>query len=342
MDVKEYASIAEIEDIWNRIYSGNEDISWFQSFSWNQSLEWAFRNRKVRYRNCTLKYIVYDGRFIVPAVVSKKENYIEFLGTKESSDYLSFIYDWSASQTELSEWVRFFLEDYAGYSIRLERINVTSRIYGIVKEVVAHSNGAWKEELRDCVVVPTRTDSETFVASLSKSARQNYRTALNRIRKDGLQYEVTSGFGTVSEEIAAMLLTVYRDRRADCDEANNVAGRAAGFARGVIKKALGENDIDILSDYSRKEKLFLALIRIDGELAAFCEGNLNNRQNCISIARVATKSDYYKYSPGNIMLIETIEKLKNEIEFFDLTRGIEDYKFRLGGVIHHNACFYLN
>lgn len=342
MDVKEYASIAEIEDIWNRIYSGNEDISWFQSFSWNQSLEWAFRNRKVRYRNCTLKYIVYDGRFIVPAVVSKKENYIEFLGTKESSDYLSFIYDRSASQTELSEWVRFFLEDYAGYSIRLERINVTSRIYGTVKEVVAHSNGAWKEELRDCVVVPTRTDSETFVASLSKSARQNYRTALNRIRKDGLQYEVMSGFGTVSEEIAAMLLTVYRDRRADCDEANNVAGRAAGFARGVIKKALGENDIDILSDYSRKEKLFLALIRIDGELAAFCEGNLNNRQNCISIARVATKSDYYKYSPGNIMLIETIEKLKNEIEFFDLTRGIEDYKFRLGGVIHHNACFYLN
>ena len=39
------------------------------------------------------------------------------------------------------------------------------------------------------------------------------------------------------------------------------------------------------------------------------------------------------------MLIEVIESIRDEINCFDLTRGVEDYKFKLGGQLHYNFIF---
>ena len=342
MDRQEYSTIEKIEELWKKLYKENPSLSWFQSYLWNEALEKAFYNRRIRYHGCTLKYIVYDRRFIIPLVVNKREKDIELLGGKESSDYLSFIYDYSATDLELISWIKHFLNEFKGYSISLERINENNRLSSVLKEATKQLNVVCRIEERECVVVNTNTNTDTFVSSLSKSTRQNYRTAINRINKDGLKYKVINDYSMVSDSFQSELLNIYKERRADCDSADKVSDRTISLAKNCVKKMLGENDFDVLSEYSKKDKVFVSQIFIDDGLAAFCEGNFNNRLDCISIARVATNSQFYKYSPGMILLIDTIEQLKTNITFFDLTRGTEDYKFKLGGVIHRNVCFYFN
>ena len=100
-----------------------------------------------------------------------------------------------------------------------------------------------------------------------------------------------------------------------------------------------ERKTDVLSVISVSHKVFLSEINIDGNCAAFCEG-FRDRKGTLTIVRVATNSDYYKYSPGQILLIDTIENIKDSVQYFDLTRGTEEYKFKLGGIVHHNYCYY--
>ena len=111
----------------------------------------------------------------------------------------------------------------------------------------------------------------------------------------------------------------------------------------MIKKILLKTGlykrIDPLTLYSRVCPVFLAQIHINGKLAAFCEGALSVDKNTLYIARVATNKDFYHYSPGQILFINVIDKIKNEIRFFDLTRGNEDYKIKLGAKPHYNYLF---
>ena len=100
-------------------------------------------------------------------------------------------------------------------------------------------------------------------------------------------------------------------------------------------------DIDVLSEYSQCDSVFLSTIIINNEIAAYCEGGFNNN-NVLSIARVATNLDYYHFSPGQILLIETIESIRETVRYFDLTRGLEEYKFKLGGCLHNNYKFTIS
>lgn len=340
MNRKVYSKINDIEEIWNNIYTNNIEMSWYQSYEWNKILEKAFFSRKIRYFGWALRYIVYDNKLVVPLLINKKEKRIELLGTRESSDYLSFIYDISVSDEELFRWINCLLDEFKMYSFELERINENSRLYHILSAYISQSSIRCKTEARDCVVVDTRTETDVFLASLSKSTRQNYRTAINRIKKDGLKYRVEISNEPVTERTKQELLELYKERRADCSNKTGIVPGITLYLKRMLKYVLRETEVDVLSEYSVSTSVFLSKIYINDDLAAFCEGSVNNRGGCISVARVATKSDYYKYSPGHIMLVDTIQEIKNDISYFDLTRGTEDYKFKLGGSVHHNYCFY--
>jgi CelD/BcsL family acetyltransferase involved in cellulose biosynthesis len=97
-----------------------------------------------------------------------------------------------------------------------------------------------------------------------------------------------------------------------------------------------------LSRYSQLCPVFLAQTFINGELAAFCEGVLCNDGQTLCIARVATKKAYYHYSPGQILFVRAIDEIKNNVRYFDLTRGDEDYKVKLGAKPHANFLFEIS
>lgn len=342
MKVRIHAEIGEICGLWKRLYRGNRELTWFQSYEWNAALERQFAARRItRYGGCALQYVVIDDEFIAPLVIDRLRRRVELLGSREASDYLSFEFTGEMADARLRACTEALLDRFPGYTFAADRIHESSRLVRIFQQIGRQGRYAVRSETRACVRIDVRAGTESFCSSLSRSTRQNYRTAVNRIHRDGHTYEVLAGFGRLSEDEGRQLLELHRSRRAACDSRRTAKERILARLREAVKRLLGEEDVDVLSEYARAKEVFLSIIRIDGCIAAFCEGDLNNDGRTLSIARVAIGEAYCRYSPGQILLLETIEKLRDRLDCFDLTRGTEDYKRRLGGVVHYNHFFEL-
>ena len=338
MQVTTYKKISDVEKLWNKLYKSSMEMSFFQSFEWNVALEYNFYGKKEQYKGRKLLYVVFDECLILPLVINQRKKEITLLGHGESSDYLSFIYGEYNSKI-FAEAILYVLNKFSQYKFILDKINQSNPLANMLQDGI--DSIKITEIEKECVYVPTNNGSTSFYNSLSKSARQNYRTAKNRLKKDGHTYQVETEAGKVNNERAQQLYELYRARRDDCDSRSNLSKTIKKTLKAIVDFVLHKTSTDLLSYYAQQENVFLSEVYIDGELAAFCEGNYNNREDVISIARVATNSKYYIYSPGQILLIETIERIRNSVAYLDLTRGSEDYKFRLGGIRHINNCFTL-
>lgn len=338
MKVKIYKRITEIEHIWNKLYKSSLEMSFFQSYEWNLAAEINFFRKKEQFKGRKLIYMVFEESLIMPLVVDYIKKEISILGQDESSDYLSFIYQ-VFNPDDVVNAINYVLDKYPEYKLILDKINQNNLLTKYIQRGI--DSVTVIENRKDCVYIPTKRENSTFYESLSKGTRQNYRTAKNRLKNDGHTYQVRIEDGKISQEKARRLYDLYRARRNDCDSRNELYKTVSRTLKALTEIILNRKPIDLLSYYAQHEPVFLSEIYIDGEFAAFCEGSYNNRNDVISIARVATNSKYYTYSPGQILLIDTIESVKNDVAYFDLTRGSEDYKFKLGGIAHSNRCFIL-
>lgn len=341
MDIQHFDSIEKINRLWQELYDNNEDLSWFQSYNWNLLLEKNFKSLAwTEYLLTKIHYVVIDNKIIFPIELKHAKKKLCFLGQSTCSDYLSAIYSKELTVTELKSYIIRFCDIYKGYHIILDRINQANRLREALMEI--SQDGLWKIKEKDCVCVPIITDkSNSFYDSLSKSARQNYRTAKNRLLKDGHQYYIECSYGVVGKERTQLLESIYKNRTREYETA---AFRTL-FTRSIrklLKFFRIESKQDLVSVYSGQHDVLYGIIYIDNIIAAFFIGNFNNNKKSASIVRVSTNMDFYKYSPGQILLVESIESLRSHLDFFDLTRGTESYKMKLGGIIHHNYCYELS
>lgn len=336
MQTKIYRKIDKISSLWNKLYKNGMEMSFFQSYEWNTALEINFQEKKFENYRKTLLYYVFDNSLIAPIIIDKAKKQITILGQNEPSDYLSFIFN-KFDEELFTEAITLIMKDYQSYTFLLDKINESNPMVNALQQGLNQFN--IQEVDKDCVYVPTQNGKETFYSSLSKRARQNYRTAKNKLQKEGHFFCLKIGTDIVSEHKAQELYNLYKSRRDDCDYRNVILKKILKALKLIKNNIFQKKSLDVLTSYSQQTKVFLSEIYIDDELAAFCEGNYNNRANVISIARIATNNKFYSYSPGQILLIDTIEYIRNKVVYFDLTRGAEDYKFKLGGVRHTNKCF---
>lgn len=61
------------------------------------------------------------------------------------------------------------------------------------------------------------------------------------------------------------------------------------------------------------------------------------------IPRLAINDKYKSYSPGILLINETIKFLisNNKIHTLDLSQGEEEYKYKMGGVKHYSYNFII-
>ena len=80
---------------------------------------------------------------------------------------------------------------------------------------------------------------------------------------------------------------------------------------------------------------------IDGNLAAFMSGFKNQERTTLIIPRLSINGDFLFYSPGLMLVNETIKFLykQTSIRELDLSQGTEKYKFDMGGEIHTTKWF---
>ena len=339
MNKRIYKSIHEIKETWIKTYSKSKVLSIFQSYEWNETLESSFKaHRFSKYYRCELEYWVYDDEIIFPLVNAKAKKSYTLLGQLESSDYLSPIFC-ERDVEKLHDALLDLIRCMAGFYLKLDRINQSNPFKNTIENLYASNDIIYDKQIRECVCVDTRTNTETYVESLSKSTKQNYRTAINRIHKANMKYSVEIRVGTISDELVSTLYSIYCERRDDCDSRSAFLKTASNTAKKLLSQCGLEKGVDPLSEYSKKKSVFLGYILIESEIAAFCEGGICNETNALCIARVATKGKYYQFSPGQILLNQVIDRIRKEIVYFDLTRGIEEYKFKLGGKVHNNYCY---
>lgn len=82
-------------------------------------------------------------------------------------------------------------------------------------------------------------------------------------------------------------------------------------------------------------------LTINGEPAAFLSGLIKDDR--IIIPRLSIESKFKRYSPGMILINEAIKYyFKNTaIRTLDLSKGEENYKYKLGGKTHKSYRFKL-
>lgn len=187
------------------------------------------------------------------------------------------------------------------------------------------------------IIIPLDVKSyEEYYMRLSKSVRQNLRTAYNRIRSDGLEYKYECFIpekgirGDFNKIISLEYAKIIKRRHARRYSARVIQNNLHAYLSPAMKPM-----------WNLEASMFH--LRINGKIAAIMFGLFNNNMNRLEISHVAIDDEFRRYSLGMVLLNEMakfcIDK-DNNIEGIDLGRGHEKYKVDMGGQ-NYNTYRYL-
>ena len=217
--------------------------------------------------------------------------------------------------------------------IKLRRVSAGSPLH----DYAVKAGDKYKEQAATvCVGIPVPADFDTHFASLSSSNRQNIRTAYNRLNRDGKSYAIkvfdnVESLGAVER---GQIMDIYMKRLFS-------KYKQRGAVKTAIKRFVYEHIKHDTHSLFSLANTFHAILYIDGEAAAFLSGFTDHGRSTIVVPRLAVDIDYKFYSPGYILLCETLKHLSADgtIRLLDLSRGDEKYKLDLGGKKYYTHSF---
>lgn len=176
----------------------------------------------------------------------------------------------------------------------------------------------------ECVKIEIKDTYEQYYNSLSKSVRQNFRTANNRLLKSSKQFSFKRLKGKdISGNILHQILYLYLRRRRSYKK--NIPRLDIIFYKYFDLGFISLNELEFSEVF---------LIYIDDRLAAFMLCLVKDEE--ILVPRLAIDDSFSFYSPGILLVISAINELSGEgkIKSLDLMQGVENYKFQMGGKVH--------
>lgn len=263
---------------------------------------------------------------IIVAPLEWKKNVVSPIGVSEAFDFVDFFYRkdidkktiWSA-QMHIFQF--------------LEKSGIKNVIWKFVPEdslskVFLESMSIVEYAEIDNVRIPFG-DYDKYIQSLSKSTRQNLRTAKNRIVKDAKHFSlITNYINELPVSTIYKCLSIYSKRQ------------GSKYGKGFLNR-ISINTINYTTAMMRKNSGVIFVLEIDDKVAAFMFGYINLVKNSIEIPKLAIDENYAFYSPGMLLVDQTIEYLQKNtnIRTLDLCRGTENYKLKMGGEIYKTYNF---
>jgi len=275
-------------------------------------------------------YVVYDNDnavLVAPLLVSKAMKRIYLLGEFSSVGHLDFIYSASATAQEVGSAVDLVLSNYPGYTFFADRISQ----FSILKEVFNAKN-IFPISQDICVKIDLSSYDEWY-KNLHKSCRQNLRTSYNRLKSDNVELSFKLFVNeTPSKKLWKDNISLFSKRILEHTKLPKyLLCPMELFKRNeVFGKAL----------YKAKNNIF-ANVYLNGALAATLNGVIANDGRAI-ITRLSIETSLGRYSPGGLLLNETINEVSTKYPFIksiDLSRGDEPYKYTYGGENHYNYSY---
>lgn len=322
--------IVNIEKLWKSIFN-KKHFSVFQSYEWNKLLE--KRNRKAN-----ICYF-YNDNFIAPLVISERKKTVSILGSNNDSDYLSFLF--LSSFEEFSLFMDIIMDKFTGYSFVLSKINKRDVFFSYICRYL-NSNGLTHSISEtvcvgvDLSIYPSFFDWEQ---ALSKNTRQNYRTSINRLKREGKAFSLVVEEKKLSKQETRKLLAIHRKRSFKKFQ-GSFFKKVLSFIKMNFLITIGHVNDDILSEYCLNNKILLCKLMVNNDVGTFFYGLYDEQNKSLMVPRVSTNSNVLRHSLGRIMfhnfVFYSFQNIKNELCFLDLTRGNEKYKFELGGSNYPN------
>lgn len=331
--IKYFVDFKDVKDDWTQIFTGFSQ-SYFNSPNWHSVVLSLLDNTRITKKINQLNYftvrigaeevIKVIGFFYIKNVLGKKT--LIFSHLMNFSDYYDFIYPDHFNADLFPGIIQKIAADFKVEEIQFNHLNPESKLL-----VPLQKENDYEMTRLECVAVHLKGDHETYLQALSKSVRQNLRTARNRVTKKKLSFNYRLlDKNNIDEIDFEMLKKMYSERNHHKSEENI-------YWKTRIIKILDHGfseEKDMFDIPKIKETDFsLGLLYLNSDLVAYFFGF--REEGRIEINRVVINDEFRFYSPGLLLLNEYIKsEIPNGLKTFDLTLGDEKYKYDLGGETH--------
>ena len=355
MKIKEYSPIEfdRLKSAWKNLEKGVE-MTWFQTYDWYKIVNKHFmeEKRKAPFRSGTYVLLTDDdGKplMIAPIQVVKKGFYVKgigmmkgfyFIGRQGYSDYLNFIYN-DFKDEYLRTILEYLSKTYGMNYCRFENISERVSSYKSLNE----NYGADRVDSL-CLRLPLEDTFDDYKKLLSKSMRQNIRTANNRAERDGLSFTYKV-LDHVDYKMANKLNEVRNQRlgkkQSETHDALSLQARVYTTCREALVN-FTSSPIDVMHEI---DKCWCLVAECNDEIAAFFYSVYKPENKTVYLLLAGVNKKYEWYSPGITQLVSFIENEiadgKPNVEVLDMTRGDEKYKYDLKSreVVTSQFVFYM-
>lgn len=271
---------------------------------------------------------------IAPMKLNVGKRRWKLLGDIQGSGEAGWLVRRDASEEEKRLMVGQLLAHFGKRKMQMRRVLTPSTLSAQLED-----KGGWRCVMpTECVRIDFGDDIDAHLKGLKSSVRQNIRTAYNRLNRDNKQYSLQIfDHQTIDQATWDEMMDIYLKRLFDKykqKKANNaLKKRERYFFYRHFKH--DTRSLRLLSN------TWHAVLRIDGQLAAFMSGFVNHSGTEIVIPRLAIDATFSFYSPGYILICEALRTLadKTQVRTLGLSRGEEKYKYDLGGTAYQTLDF---
>ena len=319
---------SKIVQTW-KAWDAASSYSPFLYFGYLKSVYWQTRFFVWQY-NPVVAVVEDDGGDILMLAPLKRNIYThayKMLGDIRGCGETDFLFAPGLSDELKENCVLQFMKHVRG-KIIFRRINSGSCVTKILR------NHGYLSSVREtpCVKICFGDDIDAHIKTLSSSVRQNIRTAYNRMRRDSMSYElkVFVGENIMDSKVGKDIMNIYVKRqKLKYSKHKNLINLPFAFVGKFKYSHILHDSISLRRDGNA----FHSVLYINGKAVSFMSGFADNRGCRVVIPRLAIDIDYGFYSPGYVMILETMRYLvaNTNIRILDLSRGNEKYKLDLGG-----------
>ncbi len=300
---------------WNRIVEQNPTIPPTQHYNYQRHLYWSFLSHPRRLLKLRIRFIHSSDdkeECILPIVVKKTSRQLFGLSHFEHLDYDDVIAT-TSSPSEIKKLLKKTLEKYLDYRIYIPNINEHSLLFSAIGEKLIYSE--------DCISISLHQNYNQYLQSLSKHQQQNIRTSYNRMARNNIAYhlEEYDVHNKISHKMWKYLCLLHHKR-------HNEHVTPLDLLRNPYYHILKSNP---------NHHIFVLFE--NNVPMAYMAGLFSPQKNTYYVPRLSINEEYATYSPGIVLLCETIKRLiSNGTNCIDLMLGDEPYKLAMGGTIHKN------
>lgn len=311
----------KVESIWRLLWKdGNATI--YQSPEYIKMVCKYFFPYKFILRKTPCFIVFYEDEtpiMILPLFKSWfKKSYILF-GYKAGCGYLDAVYSKSMTLKKMEKCFEVLYRAKGIRDIQVYHVKEDS----LLGQYILQTQKVIQESVCTTIALPESFDE--YNASLSKNSRQNIRTAYNRLEKQEKKHELEIyDASKTPKKLRSSLLRLYADRQVLHYK------KAGGFLYRLFIRFI-DIGTKLQTKYEGRSRVFV--LKIDGKVAAYFDAIYTDYS--IVIPRLAIQEEFNWFSPGIILLNESIKVLcaEKEIRVIDLTHGAERYKLAMGGAV---------